>query len=89
MFYNFILYCAALCNMSGTTEVCIDAHMRYTIIVNDIILEKDKELPEYLFQDMTQNYNSDECTEEEDSILFDDPDNCITISITTKKTTIE
>lgn len=80
MFYHFILFCAALCNSTGTARVNISPNLRYTIIINDIIVEKNKEIPEYLFQDMT-----DTSPEADNNHQYEDMDNSITITIRTKK----
>ena len=79
MLKTLLLHLIAFCNINSSTNIQITHDLRYTIIVNDIIVLKDEAIPEWFFQDMT-----DFSEEDEDFIPGIDVTN-LTINIKTSK----
>jgi len=77
---TLILYAIALCNIYGNAHVPVSKELNYTITVNDIVVNKNEKLPEYLFQDMTDlsEFDLDYLTEIDPEMLIADN---ITINI--------
>ena len=68
--------------MCGNIFIPITPALQYTITVNDIVVKKDEKLPEYLFQDMTDNTGKNVSIIDEDYLLELLPDLLIADNVT-------